>query len=307
MPFVITAELPERVMQRAEVARQLEAREEWRSRQRKGEVLGDRESPPGVSFWEANWHVPLTALVVGALLALLVQLVAKGLGALFGFGPGLAWLWAFVIGFVVVGGALLMWEGEERDRAVRLLETNQHTVTDPYGKALIGGAHRDALAVIELWPGLHLGEELDASRLHGKLWRLAGALASRSELEQIADNLRKATFGVPAGSETARDLDAQIAQADAMFQTANAEAQRNAAELSGLAGECRRLHDERLAIARAQQVSRQAEAVLGTVATAVRPLAEDAGASRRQVAGILDAYHRLDSDAEDSSPKPTLP
>jgi len=97
----------------------------------------------------------------------------------------------------------------------------------------------------------------------------------------------------------ARELDAQIEQADAMFQTANTKAQRNAAALTGLAKMCRRLHDERLAIARARQVSRQAEAVLGTVATAVRPQVQDNGEAR-QIADILDAYHRLDSDEDGS-------
>jgi hypothetical protein len=86
-----------------------------------------------------------------------------------------------------------------------------------------------------------------------------------------------------------------------MYQAAGAEARRNAADLTGLAGRCRRLHDEQLATAKARQVSRQAEAVLGTVATAVRPLAEDTRASLRQIADILDAYHNLDSGAEDSS------
>jgi hypothetical protein len=300
VPFVITAELPEVVLRRAKVARQLEAREEWRSRQREGEVPADSKSPPGISFWEANGHVPVLALVAGFALALLAQLIAKGLGALFGFSPGLTWLWAFLVGFAVTAGVRVMWEDEERNRAVSLLEANQRTVTDPFGKALISGAHRDALAVIELWPHLPLGEELDVSKLHNKLWMLAGALVNRCQFEEIADNLRTATVGVPSGSKMARDLDAQIAQADAMFQTANTKAQRNAAALTGLAKMCRCLHDERLAVARAQQVSRQAEAVLGTVATAVRTEVQDNGEAR-QIADILDAYHRLDSDEDGSS------
>ena len=300
-PFVITAPLGQSVIERAETARRLTEREEWRARQREGKVA-DGESPPGTSFWAANGWIPLVAVLPALVLALVVQVAAKVLGALFGFGPGLAWLWALLIGFAASGFAVLMLEEDQRERAVAALEAARRTFTDPYDKALIAGGHRAALSVTGLWPRLPLGEELDISRLRRKLFRLAGELARRRELEDTAASLRGATVGVPAGSDVARDLAAQITQADALYQAADAEAQRHAADLAHLARLCRGLHDERQAIARARQASLKAEPVLGTVATSVRPPAEDTSSTARQVADILRAYHEFDPDEGGSPP-----
>src|SRR5579859_7871136 len=90
-PFVITEPLGQSVIDSAETARRLAEREEWRERRREGKVA-DGESPPGTSFWAANGWIPLVALVPALALTLVVQVAAKVLGWLFGFGPGLAWL-----------------------------------------------------------------------------------------------------------------------------------------------------------------------------------------------------------------------
>jgi len=299
-PFVITAPLPDSVVDRAKTAKRLSEREEWRIRQRDGKTA-ENKRPPGVSFWAANGWIAVPALFVGGALAFLVQLAAKGLGALFGFSPGLTWLWVLVIGSAVSGLVLLVREEDARDRAVKELEAAQHTFTAPEDRALIAGGHRSALAMIDLWARLPLNEELDISRLRKKLCELAGALANRRKLEDTVANLRTATVGVPKGSSAARDLEANIAHLDSMYQAADAEARRHTGDLAKLARLCRSLYDERQAISRAQQASRQAEAVLGTVSTVVRPIAEDTDSTTRQVAVILDAYRELDQNSDKNS------
>ena len=218
-------------------------------------LVAHGETPPGTSFWEANGWIPLVAVLPAVVLAFLVQLAAKVLGALFGFGPGLAWLWALLIGFAVSSFVGLLMVEDHRDRAAAALADARREFTDPHDKALIAAGHRSALAVTGLWPRLPLGEELDVSRLRRKLCTLAGVLARRRELADTAASLRGATAGVPAGSDVARDLAAKITRADALYQAVDAEAQRHAADLADLARLCRRLHDERQAIARARQAS----------------------------------------------------
>ena len=299
-PFVITEPLGQSVIDSAETARRLAEREEWRERRREGKVA-DGESPPGTSFWAANGWIPVVALVPALALTLVVQVAAKVLGWLFGFGPGLAWLWALLIGFAVSSFVGLLMVEDHRDRAAAALADARREFTDPHDKALIAAGHRSALAVTGLWPRLPLGEELDVSRLRRKLCTLAGVLARRRELEDAAAGLRAATAGLPAGSDAARALAAQITQADTLYQAADAQAQQHAGDLADLARRCRALHDERQAVARARQASLKAEPILGALATAVRPPAEDTASTARQVAEILRAYRELDP-GEGSSP-----
>ena len=100
----------------AETARRLAEREEWRERRREGKVA-DGESPPCTSLsWAANGWIPLVALVPALALTLVVQVAAKVLGWLFGFGPGLAWPRALLIGFAVSSFVGLLMVEDHRDR-----------------------------------------------------------------------------------------------------------------------------------------------------------------------------------------------
>jgi len=85
----MTAPLPESVIRNGEIMRQFAARREWNERRLKGDVRED-EDAPSVPGGAVLYGPPAVAgVVVGAVLFLIVQLVADVLGRLFGFRPGL--------------------------------------------------------------------------------------------------------------------------------------------------------------------------------------------------------------------------
>ena len=125
-------------------------------------------------------------------------------------------------------------------------------------------------------------------------------LPERRRLAETLTQLRQATIGVPADDPAAAELAIKIARADALHRAKDADASGRLEHLRDLAVRCQRFHDEQEAIRRARLVSRQADAVLGTVATTLRQSTEDIGSFTQQVAAVLDAYRKLGRDVGDS-------
>ena len=125
-------------------------------------------------------------------------------------------------------------------------------------------------------------------------------LPERRRLAETLTQLRQATIGVPADDPAAAELAIKIARADALHRAKDADARERLEHLRDLAVRCQRFHDEQEAIRRARLVSRQADAVLGTVATTLRQSTEDIGSFTQQVAAVLDAYRKLGRDVGDS-------
>jgi hypothetical protein len=300
-PFVVTAELPESVVRNAEFVLKLRERREWNSARARGEIPASRKTPPGLAQWEA-WVGPLGAgLFVAVAFGILVQLITEGLGHLFGFRPGpVGVIMGLVAGFLTCT-ALWSFQEDKRHRDIRHLEANQRKITDSLDRSEMLKAHRAAMTVVKLWPNLPVPDGPVEPRLRRALWELAGVVPERRALAATLADLRQATVGVPTNDPAAAELAIKIARADALHRAKDTEVRERIGHLSELAARCQRFDNEQLAIRRARQVSRQADAVLGTVTTAVPQSREDIGSFTQQVAVVLDAYREVGRDVGNDS------
>ncbi len=304
-PFVITGPLPESVERNVEFVRQRRVRDEWRSRVKRGEITRTPSAtpPPGLSAW-FEWQLPLVVGGgVGLGLLVVVSLLAAALGHLFGFHPGSVGIWVGVLGGLAVGLAVQLRQDHARDRDMKLLVANQRKITDPWDQRQMIEAHQAAKAVMDVWPHLPLDEGDVIPRLRTALWQLANVLPERQQLHDTLTELSRATWGVPANDPAAAELAVRIAHAKALHQAKDDEVRQRIEHLKALASRCQRFHDERRAIHRARQVSRQADSVLRTFgssgqttgATGQQP-AGDMGAFTQHIAAVLDAYRKLGHD-----------
>ena len=238
-------------------------------------------------------------LVRGRLLGLLVQLVAEGLGHLFGFRPGLVGVWVGLLGGALTGVAVLLWQDRARDRDAKVLAANQREISDTADKVQMIEAHTAAMKVSELWPQLPVREGPVEPLLRKALWDLSGELLARRRLADTLTDLRQAAVGVPADNPAANELQAQIRRADTLHKARDAEVTDRIGRLHTLAARCVRFCDEQAAIKRAQQANRSADAVLGAVQPVDRQPVDQIGAFTQQLDAVLDAYRRLVRDAPD--------
>lgn len=292
-PVVITAPLPASVIRNGEIMRQLAVRREWDERRLKGDVSGDEDAPP-VPGGAVMYGPPAVAgVVVGAVLFLIVQLVADVLGRLFGFRPGLVGLWIGLAGGAAAGFALLVWGERTRARDARELAAGRREISDPSDRAQMLKAHRAAVTVIQLWPEIPLGEGPAEPRLHAALWQLSEHLLARRRYADTLAELRRAGVGLPPSGSMAQRLGQQIKQADALFRTRDETVRDQAERLAALVALCRRFCDEHAANERAQQVSNRAHSVLGPALIADRDPETDARLVLEQLDAMREAYRSL--------------
>ena len=184
---MITAELPESVLQTVEFVRQRRVRDEWRARKARGEIPA--------SATTSTWTLALARMGEaahgwrsgGAAFGSLVQVIAGVLGALVRFRPGPVGLLAGILGAAVACFALQSWQ-DVPDKPTwscwRLTSGRS-----PVGRtSQMIEAHKAAVAVIDLWPHLPVREEPALPQLRKALWFLAEKLPDRQQLAATLGN-----------------------------------------------------------------------------------------------------------------------
>jgi hypothetical protein len=291
--MVITAPLPDSVVRNGEVVRQVQERAAWRERKLRGEVSEGEEPPSVPSVSEDYVMAGLAGAAVWLVLGLLVQLVAEGLGNLFGFHPGLVGLEVGFPGGIAASVGTLMWRDRARSRDAKMLAANQREIRDPADRAQMMDAHWEVMMVARLWPEIPLDEGPAEPRLHTALWGLSELLAARRQFADVLAKLREAQVGVPRDSLAAQRLSQQIKQADPLHRSSDEAVRQHVERLTVLATRCKRYCDEQAAIERAQHVSRQAHAVLGPFLVADRASGDDVRAFQEHLDSIRETYRSL--------------
>ena len=288
-PFVLTATLPESVLRNARISAQRKEQAAWNERKAQGRTAFDDIPPPGPDVWETLTPTMIMAALAGLAVGVVTQMIA-------GVTPG---VWGGLCACALTFMARLYWLEWKQDRDAEVLKDNQRVIANRQDYESILKAYRAARSVTRLWPNLPqyrppVGDTQVVDVLREALWALSGTILEYRALADAEASLRTARVGIPAADPTTGQLASHLRRAESKRSAKEAEVEEQIAHIAELAYLCERLHSEREAIRKAQDVMQATIAILGPVGVADRAAGE-ADALTQRAAEVLDAYRWLEA------------
>ncbi len=152
-----------------------------------------------------------------------------------------------------------------------------------------------------VWPQLRAHVDLDdpAPVLVRQLWDLALTVAQRAEVRDLRQRLLAAGHGVPAGSTTAADLADRIVRTDEDLARLTTDIDQRRQHLQRLTDEAAAFVTEQQALARANEMIRDADQCSGFSTPAQQSAVADLA---DHTTAVLAAYRELTQQSASTAP-----